>query len=182
MPARHAAQLYTSHFWHSGVLASSALSCRATTAAAIVALNPPCLSKMDRTRLQQLARSSPKSTRSAPQPQGFRDRTPNRVDLATVIDPSTGQRVVYTPPKKYHQLGSAKTMYQLLHNRRSAGAMIIATLATIPTRHGRTGDRRAAARQTSVRTLMTMCMGRVSSCPRATFSAFLASPTGKPRS
>jgi hypothetical protein len=31
MPARRAAQLHTSHFWHAGVLASSALSCRATT-------------------------------------------------------------------------------------------------------------------------------------------------------
>ncbi len=32
-----------------------------------------------------------------------------------MIDPSTGQQVVYAPPKKHHQLGSAKTMYQLLH-------------------------------------------------------------------
>jgi hypothetical protein len=60
MPARHAAQLYASHFWHAGVLASSALSCRAATAAAIVALNPPRLSKMDCARLQQLARPPPK--------------------------------------------------------------------------------------------------------------------------
>ena len=39
---------------------------------------------------------------------------PNRVNLATVVDPSTGLQVVYTPPKKHHQIGSAKTMYQLL--------------------------------------------------------------------
>jgi hypothetical protein len=71
MPARHAAQLYTSHFWHSGVLASSTLSCRAATAAAIIALNPPCLSKVDCKRLQQLARSPPVSTRSVPQPRGI---------------------------------------------------------------------------------------------------------------
>ncbi len=34
-----------------------------------------------------------------------------------MIDPraGTGQQVVYAPPKKHHQLGSAKTMYQLLH-------------------------------------------------------------------
>ncbi len=69
MPARPAAQLYTSHwhFRHSGVLASSTLSCRAATAAAIVALSPPCLSAVDRTRLQQLAYSPPVTTRLAPQ-------------------------------------------------------------------------------------------------------------------
>jgi hypothetical protein len=38
MPSHHVAQLYTSHFWQSGVLAPSTHSCRATTAAAIVAL------------------------------------------------------------------------------------------------------------------------------------------------
>ena len=36
--------------------------------------------------------------------------------------------------------------------------------------------------QPSVRTLMTMCIIRVLSCLRVTFSALLASPTGKPRS
>ena len=115
MPARHAAQLYTSHFWHSGVLASSALSCRAATAAAVIALSPPSLSTADRTRLQRLASSPPVTTRSAPLLQGLRDLTPNRINLATVIDPSTGQQVVYAPPKKHHQLGSATAMYQLLH-------------------------------------------------------------------
>jgi hypothetical protein len=117
MPARHAAQLHTSHFWHSGVLASSALSCRAATAAAIIALHPACLSRStaDRACLQRLASSPPKTTRSVPLLQGLRDLTPNRINLATVTDPSTGQQVVYAPPKKHHQLGSAKTMYQLLH-------------------------------------------------------------------
>jgi hypothetical protein len=115
MPARHAAQLYTSHFWHSGVLASSTHSCRAATAAAIIALSPPCLSTVDRTRLQQLAYSPPVTTRLVSQHQGLRNPTPNRINLATVIDPSTGQPVVYAPPKKHHQLGSATTMYQLLH-------------------------------------------------------------------
>ena len=115
MSTRNAAQLYTSHFWHAGVLASSALSCRAATAAAIIALNPACLSTADRTRLQRLASSPTKATRSDSLSQGPRDLTPNRVNLATVIDPSTGQQIVYAPPKKYHQLGSAKTMYQLLH-------------------------------------------------------------------
>jgi hypothetical protein len=115
MSARHAAQLYASHFWHSGVLASSALSCRAATAAAIIALQPACLSTADRARLQRLASPPPKTTRSFPLLQGIRDLTPNRINLATVIDPSTGQQVVYAPPKKHHQLGSARTMYQLLH-------------------------------------------------------------------
>jgi hypothetical protein len=114
MPARHAAQLYTSHFWHSGVLASSALSCRAATAAAIIALHPACLSTAGRARLQR-APSPPMTTRSAPLLQGLRDLTPNRVNLATVTDPSTGQQVVYAPPKQHHQLGSAKTIHQLLH-------------------------------------------------------------------
>ncbi len=100
MPARQAAQLYTSHFWHSGVLASSTLSCRAATAAAIIALSPPCLSKDDRARLQQLAYSPPVTTRPVPQLQGLHNPTPNLVNLATLIDPSTGQSVVYAPPKK----------------------------------------------------------------------------------
>jgi hypothetical protein len=82
MPARHAAQLYTSHFWHAGVLASSALSCRAATAAAIIALNPACLSTADRARLQRLASSPTKATRSDSLFQGPRDLTPNRVNLA----------------------------------------------------------------------------------------------------
>ncbi len=115
MPVRHAAQLYTSHFWHSGVLASSTLSCRAATAAAIIALHPACLSTAESARLQRLASSPPKTTRSVPLLQGLRDLTPNRIGLATVTDPGTGQQVVYAPPKKYHQLGSSKTMYQLLH-------------------------------------------------------------------
>ena len=64
MPSSHAAQLYTSHFWQSGVLASSTHSCRAATAAAIVApsLRPPCLSAADRIRLQGLAYSTPATT------------------------------------------------------------------------------------------------------------------------
>ncbi len=57
----------------------------------------------------------PTATRPAPQRQGWRNPTPNRVDLVMVIDPSTGQQVVYAPPKKHHQLGSATTMYRLLH-------------------------------------------------------------------
>ena len=102
--------------WSPGVtVVSSAHSCRAATAAAIIALSPPCLFAADRTRLQQLAYSPPVTTRLAPQHQGWRNLTPNRVNLATVTDPSTGQQVVYAPPKKHHQLGSATAMYKLLH-------------------------------------------------------------------
>jgi len=114
MPSRHAAQLYSSHYWHSGVLASSTLSCRAAVAAAIVALNPPCLSEMDRKSLEQLAYSPQPSARPPPHHRRLHNPVPNRVGLATVIDPSTGQQVVYTPPRKHHQLGSATTMYKLL--------------------------------------------------------------------
>ncbi len=64
MSTRNAAQLYASHFWHCGVMASSALSCRAATAAAIIALHPACLSTEDRARLQRLASQPPKATRS----------------------------------------------------------------------------------------------------------------------
>ena len=124
MPSRQVAQLYSSHYWHSGVLASSALSCRAAAAAAIVAINPPCLTAADRKGLQQLAYSPQPTSRPAPSRTGWHNPVPNRVNLATVIDPSTGQQVVYTPPKKHHQLGSAKTMYQLLY--KSATAWVIA--------------------------------------------------------
>ena len=80
--------------------------------------SPPCFSASDRGRLQQLAHPLPTAALPTASHHGLGWPNPNphasRVNFATVIDPSTGQQVVYAPPKSHHQLGSATTMYQLL--------------------------------------------------------------------
>ena len=116
---------------HRGVVAASILSCRAATASAITSFSPPRLSASDRGRLQQLAHPLPTAALPAASHHGLGWPNPkaSRVNLATVIDRSTGQPVVHVPPKKHRQLGSATTTYQLLltaEATRVSGLLMIA--------------------------------------------------------
>ena len=127
MTQRAAAQLYACHYWNVGANAASIRDCRAATASAICSLRPPSLSTADLTQLQRFARPLP----SRPQParhHGWHGPLLSRVNLATVIDPGTGLPVVYTPPRKHHQLGPVTAMYHTL--LKAAAAWVSANTLT----------------------------------------------------
>ena len=132
MTPRAAAQLYACHFWNVGANAASISDCRAATASAICTLRPPSLSTTDLTQLQRFARPLHVNRPQPPRHHGWRGPLLIRVNLATVIDPATGLPVVYTPPRKHHQLGSVTTMYHTLLKAAAAWVSTNTQMSTHP--------------------------------------------------